>query len=108
MELRDKKSIRQTKIMAKPFHATDTRTQCGQHEDGVAKQRPSGPTEPGAHGQVKEQTWAGITKACRLLQPSQGLWLTGGWSPQITVEEGFRRTVEWHVQNRDWLRGIHL
>lgn len=46
---------------------------------------------------VKE-TWADIAKAERLL----------GWKPEIGVEEGFRRTVEWHVANRDWLRAIAL
>jgi len=46
---------------------------------------------------VKE-TWADIAKAERLLD----------WKPEVGVEEGFRRTVEWHVANRDWLRAIAL
>ena len=25
-----------------------------------------------------------------------------GWTPQVTVEEGLRLTVEWYLQNRDW------
>jgi len=45
-----------------------------------------------------KETWADITKARRLL----------GWSPQVGPEEGFRRTVAWHVENRAWLSGIKL
>ncbi len=41
-------------------------------------------------------TWADITKAKRLL----------GWSPQISPEEGFKSTVDWHLANGDWLKGI--
>ncbi len=25
-----------------------------------------------------------------------------GWTPQVTVEEGLRLTVQWYLQNRDW------
>jgi dTDP-glucose 4,6-dehydratase len=25
-----------------------------------------------------------------------------GWSPQLTVEEGLRRTVAWYLANQDW------
>lgn len=39
------------------------------------------------------ETSADITKARRLL----------GWQPEISPEEGFRRTVEWHIANRSWL-----
>jgi nucleoside-diphosphate-sugar epimerase len=45
-----------------------------------------------------KETWADITKAGRLL----------GWQPQVTPEEGFQRSVDWHVQNRAWLKGIIL
>jgi len=45
-----------------------------------------------------KETWADITKAGRLL----------GWKPEIAPEEGFRRCVEWHIANRDWLKGIEL
>ncbi len=43
-------------------------------------------------------TWADISKAKRIL----------GWEPQIPLEEGLRRTVEWHVQNREFVRGVTL
>ncbi len=45
-----------------------------------------------------KETWADITKAERLL----------GWSPRVTPEVGFQRTVDWHVANREWLAGIKL
>jgi nucleoside-diphosphate-sugar epimerase len=41
-------------------------------------------------------TWADIAKAQRLL----------GWSPEVTPEDGFRRTVGWHTASRNWLSKI--
>jgi UDP-glucuronate 4-epimerase len=43
-------------------------------------------------------TWADIAKAGELL----------GWKPVIGLEEGLRRTVDWYLQNRDWLKDIKL
>lgn len=45
-----------------------------------------------------KETWADITKARTLL----------GWEPRVTLEEGFKRAVEWHVANREWLKDIKL
>ena len=45
-----------------------------------------------------KETWADITKAKRLLS----------WSPTVTPQEGFQRTVDWHVANRSWLKDIKL
>lgn len=50
------------------------------------------------HAADVKETWADIAKAERLL----------GWKPQVGFEEGFRRTVEWHRENRDWLRTIAI
>ena len=44
------------------------------------------------------KTWADVTKARRLLV----------WAPEVTPVEGFRKSVDWHVHNRPWLRKIHL
>jgi len=44
------------------------------------------------------ETWANIDKAKELL----------GWEPEVDPYEGFRRTVDWHRENRDWLRDIRL
>ncbi len=43
-------------------------------------------------------TWADISKAKSLLD----------WEPEISVEEGVRRTVEWHLENRDWLKDVKM
>jgi len=41
-------------------------------------------------------TWADITKAREIL----------GWEPKVSLEEGLKRTVDWHVQNREFVREI--
>ncbi len=43
-------------------------------------------------------TWADITKAKEIL----------GWEPKVPLEEGLRRTVEWHKENRDFVKEIPL
>src|SRR5258708_11387516 len=50
------------------------------------------------HAADIKETWADITKARHLL----------GWSPRVTPEEGFRLTVDWHLENRAWLKKIKL
>lgn len=53
--------------------------------------------EPASAADMKE-TWADIAKAKRLL----------GWSPAISAEEGFRRTVAWHVEHRELVHTIQV
>ena len=53
--------------------------------------RPSHPADVPA-------TWADISKAKRLL----------GWSPQVPLEEGLRRCVDWYRAERAWARHLEL
>ncbi len=45
-----------------------------------------------------KETWADITKAELLL----------GWKPKVSFEEGLKRTVEWYIKNRDWLKDVKV
>jgi UDP-glucuronate 4-epimerase len=48
------------------------------------------------HAADMKETWADITKAHRLL----------GWQPEVSLDEGLKRTVEWHRANRDLVRSL--
>ena len=48
------------------------------------------------HSADVSATWADIHRAERLL----------GWRPQVAIEEGIRRTVDWYRENRDWVKEI--
>jgi nucleoside-diphosphate-sugar epimerase len=50
------------------------------------------------HAADVADTAADIGKADRLL----------GWRPEVDVEDGFRRTVEWHLANRSWLATLRV
>lgn len=41
-------------------------------------------------------TWADISKAMRLLK----------WKPEVSLIDGLNRTVDWHIENREWLVNI--
>ncbi len=43
-------------------------------------------------------TWADVSKAARLLD----------WQPEIGIEEGLRRSVDWYRQNREMARTLEL
>ena len=45
-----------------------------------------------------KSSWADIAKAKRLLD----------WEPQVSLEDGIRKTVEWHQANRAWLTDIRF
>lgn len=45
-----------------------------------------------------EVSWADIAKAQALLD----------WSPQTSLDEGLRQTVDWYLSHREWLRKIPL
>jgi UDP-glucuronate 4-epimerase len=50
------------------------------------------------HKADMKATWADITKADKLL----------GWQPLIGLDEGLRRTVDWYLENRDWLKNVNV
>jgi nucleoside-diphosphate-sugar epimerase len=50
------------------------------------------------HSADMKATWADITKARNLLS----------WSPEISLDEGLRRTMVWYEQNRDFARSLML
>jgi dTDP-glucose 4,6-dehydratase len=43
-------------------------------------------------------TWADISKAKSLL----------GWEPQISLDEGLKRTVNWYFKNAQWVKELQL
>lgn len=43
-------------------------------------------------------TWANIDKAKELL----------GWEPQVPIEDGLKRTVDWYMENRDWAKNVKV
>ncbi len=43
-------------------------------------------------------TWANIDKAKDIL----------GWQPTVSFDEGLKRTVDWYVKNRDWLKYLKV
>ena len=45
-----------------------------------------------------KETWADIEKAERLLN----------WKPKVDVDEGLKRTVEWYLENKEWVKNISL
>ena len=45
-----------------------------------------------------KETWADITKAKNLL----------GWEPQVSLEEGLKKSVQWYMDNRHWLKEVQV
>jgi len=50
------------------------------------------------HKADMKATWADIDKAKKLL----------GWQPQVSLEEGIKRTAEWTKDNWDWVQKINI
>ena len=50
------------------------------------------------HKADMKATWADIEKAQKLL----------GWQPQVSLEEGIQRTVEWTKDNWEWVKNIKI
>lgn len=43
-------------------------------------------------------TWADINKAYDILK----------WKPQVSFEDGIKKTVDWYLANQDWLRKVKI
>jgi len=50
------------------------------------------------HKADMKATWAGIEKAKKLLE----------WQPQVSLEEGMKRTVAWTKDNWEWVKDIKI
>ena len=50
------------------------------------------------HKADMKETWADISKAERML----------GWKPEIGVKEGVDQTMDWYLENRNWLGQVKL
>lgn len=50
------------------------------------------------HAADIKETWADIGRANSLLS----------WTPEVSLDEGLRRSVEWYVANRQWLKNVNL
>ena len=44
------------------------------------------------------ETWADISKANSLL----------GWEPQVSLEDGLKKSVQWYMDNRHWLKEVKV
>jgi nucleoside-diphosphate-sugar epimerase len=44
------------------------------------------------------ETWADISKAKSLLD----------WEPQISLDEGLEKSVQWYIDNRHWLKEVQV
>ncbi|MCG6535452.1 MAG: GDP-mannose 4,6-dehydratase, partial [Syntrophales bacterium LBB04] len=51
-----------------------------------------------SQGVDMKETWADITKAGNVL----------GWRPKVSLEEGIRRTIEWHIENRGLVHQVEI
>jgi UDP-glucuronate 4-epimerase len=45
-----------------------------------------------------KETWADIEKAKRILD----------WSPVTSLDDGLKKTVDWYLENKEWLKSIRL
>ena len=50
------------------------------------------------HSADVDSTWADIAKAKKILD----------WEPQISLDQGLEKTVEWYMKNKSWLKDINF
>ena len=44
------------------------------------------------------ETWADISKAKSLLD----------WAPQVSLEDGLEKSVQWYMENKNWLKELKV
>jgi nucleoside-diphosphate-sugar epimerase len=44
------------------------------------------------------ETWADISKAKNLL----------GWEPNVSLEDGLEKSVQWYIDNQHWLKEVQV
>jgi nucleoside-diphosphate-sugar epimerase len=45
-----------------------------------------------------KETWADITKAQKIL----------GWAPTVGIEEGLKKSMDWYLENKSWVKEIRV
>ena len=45
-----------------------------------------------------KETWADITKAQKIL----------GWAPSVGIEEGLKKSIDWYLENKSWVKEIRV
>jgi UDP-glucuronate 4-epimerase len=45
-----------------------------------------------------KETWADITKAQKIL----------GWAPSVGIEEGLKKSMDWYLENKSWVKEIRV
>lgn len=45
-----------------------------------------------------KETWADIAKAQKIL----------GWTPTVGIEEGLKKSIDWYLENRSWVKEIKV
>jgi nucleoside-diphosphate-sugar epimerase len=45
-----------------------------------------------------KETWADIAKAQKIL----------GWTPAVGIEEGLKKSIDWYLENRSWVKKIKV
>ena len=45
-----------------------------------------------------KETWADITKAQKIL----------GWAPSVGIEEGLKKSMDWYLENKSWVKEMRI
>jgi UDP-glucuronate 4-epimerase len=50
------------------------------------------------HKTDMKETWADITKASKILD----------WIPKVGIDEGIKKSVDWYLENKNWIRELRI